>query len=105
MKNAKFTPGPWKVLHDDRGLWVGAEQPEDHTRFGIVTEVGCTALAPQASANARLIAQAPALYEALRALLAEFESRVALIKNADLEDGELDCMIDARAVLAKVEGR
>ncbi len=41
------------------------------------------------SKDAPLVASAPALLEALRALLYEFQSRTALIETCDMADSEL----------------
>jgi hypothetical protein len=80
----KFTPGPWRIA--GKGTiragdgWIG----DTHWR--------------NREANARLIAAAPDLYEAVRLLLADF---------ADYPASERPChAFDvARDALAKAEGR
>lgn len=104
---SKYTPGPWKrrgntvsgpfgvtVVHCmDNGVWG---------------EKGCHSITKtEANANARLIAAAPELLEALEALLsadlyADGEG-IHFIKNADTADGERAVQM-ARAAIAKATG-
>jgi len=58
-----FTPGPWAAfegLLDDWGIWIMSAHVED----AVVASIGMNLR--EAIANARLIAAAPALYEALK---------------------------------------
>jgi hypothetical protein len=59
--NTKHTPGPWKYVHD---AWI-------------IADVGSVVLTSQGmeKADARLIAAAPELLEALQALLAWAETK------------------------------
>ena len=61
-----FTSGPWIALKDHTGLWIGAQQPDDKERYGIVADIGRFALKEQAEANAQLIAAAPDMLDALK---------------------------------------
>ena len=97
---AQFTPGPWyphlaKADHCLSSSVWGAEPGNQ------VAVIGGKSLQTM-NANATLIAAAPAMYEALQALL-------ALIGDEDLPDnGELSgaSICDfARSALAQAEGR
>ena len=100
-KSAQFTPGPWSLCN-----WMVG----NNTPTGEVTICGpegdehiCTMDGNEDNqANGNLIAAAPAMYEALQALL-------ALIGDEDLPDnGELSgaSICDfARSALAQAEGR
>ena len=87
---AQFTPGPWVV----NTFIVNGQH-----KLEVLDATGANACV---QANAHLIAAAPAMYEALQALL-------ALIGDEDLPDnGELSgaSICDfARSALAQAEGR
>ena len=89
-KTAQFTQGPWVV----NTFIVNAQH-----KLEVLDATGANACV---QANATLIAAAPAMYEALQALL-------ALIGDEDLPDnGELSgaSICDfARSALAQAEGR
>jgi hypothetical protein len=83
----KHTPGPWKVTQHDMGAFIRC--PADYIIAGPVdTRRGH-------EANARLIAAAPELLEALREFVEAFEGCYA--------DGE-PAMIKAKAAIAKATG-
>ena len=95
-KTAQFTPGPWHLEYDVDGIpltIIGS----DNSAVGTVETWN-----DHADGNRNLIAAAPAMYEALQALL-------ALIGDEDLPDnGELSgaSICDfARSALAQAEGR
>lgn len=101
MSEAKFTPGPWRhVGFGALYLIKGDEAPD------IAVVQPRTAVAGRALANARLIAAAPDLYEALKAFAAEplsnepGHSRTRLFSFEDLDEK----IRRARAALAKVDG-
>jgi hypothetical protein len=96
---SKFTPGPWRInrhgfetsylchefIEGDSGIAVfGVWHPENHK---------------EQEANARLIAAAPELYEALKDLL-----DVCHCENNCAPDDMTCATNKARAALAKVEG-
>lgn len=100
-----FTPGPW-IAAKGAG-WIvtrpdAAAKREAAIMVGMHSDASlvCTPTWPEdaveAEANARLIAAAPDLYEALIALMAEIES----YSDAPGRD-EYGSMGDARAALAK----
>jgi hypothetical protein len=88
------TPGPWRV--GDGGSW-GA-MVKDGNGDGIC--IPCSGrLGPTDAANARLIAAAPELLEALRALVANYGP------PADYSAEFAILWADAEDVIAKVDGR
>jgi hypothetical protein len=86
--NAQHTPGPWKVRED----YAGSMSVVSHDHF--LARVG-PPNTEQSAANARLIAAAPDLLEALREFVESFEGCYA--------DGE-PAMIKAQAAIAKATG-
>jgi len=115
MSATKFTPGPWEYVAstDAHGPYVVAHWGGDicdcytmsNPREAAVINGGTSRPIPfqneAADANARLIAAAPDLYEALRAVL-DLDNRqtTSLLTSLPLE------MISRiRAAIAKAEGR
>lgn len=104
--SAKHTPGPWTVLMAPAGARIESE-------YASVVLVGCDEigaddverLSHEAKANARLIAAAPELLEALkeaeRLLAKAFGEPPALASYTN--DGHR-AIRDARAAIAKAEG-
>ena len=84
------TPGPWKLEHDWR------EQPGAIIILSADNQIVADAWAPRIErvANARLIAAAPELLEALKSAVARLDWHEGPDDNADL-----------RAIIAKAEGR
>jgi hypothetical protein len=69
MSESKFTPGPWHYKQSGLSCFV-----DGRVRPGVLQEVawcGATEVPEQMEANARLIAAAPELLEALQELLRE----------------------------------
>jgi hypothetical protein len=74
-EGAAHTPGPWRVVDDGSrcdGVWVSppdGAKPVICDLIGRVfdREAGCSQITPEDEANARLIAAAPEMYEALKA--------------------------------------
>ena len=105
-----WTKGPWRVDPRHWGdiqaangeLEISASWHE--AMIGEVIEIGGRSAPPahEARANARLIAAAPDLAEALEKLLADY---VALVGAARvIAPDEIDVVIAARAALAKARG-
>jgi hypothetical protein len=93
--NAKHTPGPWAAhdIDDDtsaRQFWIS-----DAADGGLIAAAEPIA---EAVANARLIAAAPELYEALRACNARLLARMHTDSGDDYEAYSRSC-----AALAKVD--
>lgn len=91
----KFTPGPWG-LHRT-GFAVMAPDAQGVTRC--VAEMGDTTEI-ELLANARLIAEAPAMYQLLQAALLELEQ-----PYQDCPMVRLHVRANIAAVLARIEGR
>lgn len=103
--NTKHTPGPWKAVVDGHIAFVRtADDTADLAHTGLASRQVDTA-------NARLIAAAPELLEALNGLLAHSES----VNRAFFVDGtakamraamtgQKDLLNQARAAIAKARG-
>jgi hypothetical protein len=96
---SKYTPGPWAAVHNDSFWevvipWERGEQVDKYCRCVAHAWAACdddqTNSLNNAESNARLIAAAPEMYEALKYIS---------------EGGESwkDCARMARAILAKVD--
>jgi len=86
----RHTPGPWHACVDEDGVWCVAPGADCGSRESFVAQIGTD------EADARLIAQAPPMFEALRA-----------IREANLSDGNQghrEALELVKAVLDKVEG-
>lgn len=88
-----FTPGPWSA--SDAG--------EIYTSTGANPLDPCDVGDSEARANARLIAAAPALYEALQGLLKAYE-RACVDGAAGLNHETMEAEEMANIVLAQVRG-
>lgn len=98
MSEAKHTPGPWEVAQYSDGAYIMSDHVDPG--FGVKQEVARVHAKrhddARGHANARLIAAAPELLEALRKI--------------DDEDGrhfhiDANCKCLLRAAIAKAEGR
>ena len=89
---SKHTPGPWEM----RGLTI-FEPGKVALSIASITQHE-----PNARANARLIAAAPDILEALKGLLADIQD-YQRINNLGGDDNHWQAM--ARAAIAKTEGR
>jgi hypothetical protein len=99
----KHTPGPWK--RGSRILDIVGSKP-----VTLIATIACPSEHPateaKAHANSNLIAAAPEMLEALKELVAEFDSR-----NEEFEDIRPGYFKDtggiayARIIIAKAEGR
>jgi hypothetical protein len=88
MANEKFTPGPWDW---DGNVWTYDPEEEAPWLIGGDTAVLRGSIICDNPANARLIAAAPKLYEALQLCVSQIE---ALCSEGDVPD-------EARIILAK----
>jgi len=93
---SKHTPGPW-------GL-DGVHEVVDATSAGVVQLWHWNKSNNERDANARLIAAAPEMYEALRELLAEWDAENDRTMEEDSAFQPDSAAIEAiRAVLAKID--
>ncbi len=86
-----FTPGPWV---NENGLVYGRDSNDGTASFDIYDAGHWPGDGAEAQANARLIAEAPKMYAALKALHDSMASAYDDTKP----------MVEARAVIAKVDG-
>ena len=86
IRSSTHTPGPWYAHGTRVSTWETQDEIDFHGDE-VIAETGF-------NANARLIAAAPDLYEALRNLVADWERCI----------GEIPHDHEAREILAKVEG-
>jgi len=94
MKTNNWTPGPW-----DDGGHDGKESLIIGSQWGEVARVGYQGDYIQRNANARLIALAPEMAEALKRLVGDVD-----LGEVDYEAPERESLEYARSVLAKLEG-
>jgi hypothetical protein len=98
-KHATHTPGPWHAFQQtynpsNKGLFeVDANHPSGNRQTIAFTPLNGDG--HEMWANARLIAAAPEMYEALQNLVADWERCIGAIPDDH----------EAREVLAKVDGR
>lgn len=107
VTEGSHTPGPWQVRawSSHASTTVGIESTDRPGWFDVVAEcsgVGARFTREQEDANARLIAAAPELLAALKAM------DTALCDGFDTQSTRMagrKALIDARAAIAKAEGR
>ena len=88
MTNSKYTPGPW-IVRPDLSIETGQSG---------ITVAGLVDM----PADARLIAAAPAMYEALKGMVSMYDS----LNKSNKHDGACPCYhCQARAALAQAEGK
>ncbi len=116
---AKHTPGPWKIQDDSEGNgfrkdWRVIVREEAYNKFGAHEQVvspssyessvnGTYSGVQISEADARLIAAAPELLEALNYLL-EQTVDMDLKYGIELSEGEEDARNQALAAIAKASG-
>ena len=100
-RTAKHTPGPWgRIVELGCDVYAISKDPESHT---FVAECAI-------EEDARFIAAAPAMYEALKALHSVLDQRMpdGRTLNQHLSQEVFECFygpaIAARAAIAKAEG-
>jgi len=90
-KRATFTPGPWVVKHDKKGLPFIGVASDPWTYPGTVATV-------EQEKDARLIAAAPELLEQCK-LFEKVLNELVVMGEVDIEERD-----KVREILAKVEG-
>jgi hypothetical protein len=106
MSETPWTPGPWWVGRNERSVVCNTEIPEWHTADSVEYYGGHLVAESMAPANARLIAAAPELAEALEKLLRKVDQFIEMPDGMSAAAGRaLDEATDAaRAALAKAKG-
>lgn len=97
MTNTKHTPGPWSAHYNNEGLTVFSP---DNVPVAYVDYDECEERPVEA--NAHLIAAAPAMYEALQAML----NGILFTRGASMSEDRWQTLTTiARTALAQAEGR
>ncbi len=101
MADARFTKGPWRLSDSGDNTWTVCEpdKPFRHSHFATVS-VG-NMWGDEGKANARIIAAAPDLYEALCGML---EYTADLNPAQGYPETDHEAVNAARAALAKARG-
>ena len=103
MTKAQHTPGPWEITgHGSRPTpctWVSLGDEDDGNSLEVVGGNHVT--------NARLIAEAPAMLDALRKAIAVINDFMPNIANCSLDDYAAlnEVLVEAPAILARIGGR
>ncbi len=106
------TPGPWRSVYDGSSDWsIGEDEDPQANRIAGVRRRGGLDTWQEAADNARLIAAAPELLDALKRILAGFEANVFQRNTAgDEESGwavkflpHLMALADATRAIEKAE--
>lgn len=104
MSTPKFAPGPWVVDWDD--FVVRAKSPIDGRMVPVARLYGVGDDGSDVPANARLIAAAPDMYEALKSLIQDCETANARwVDQVGIGAIDINVLSRARAALAKAEGK
>jgi len=101
------TPGLW-TRNAMLGGGLGTLIVSDHARHSYVASVNYAGSVDETQANARLIAEAPAMLEALEAALMKHGRNARRALSADeyvYEPCECAVCTQARAVIARVKGQ
>lgn len=108
MSNTKHTPGPWRIEEDAQGPCMIMHPTKKGVAIASLTEVfrpseGFVEIespgAPERTANAKLIAVAPELLEALKELLSIYRDTVGLVGTE-----QNSTTVKAHNAIAKAEG-
>lgn len=102
---AAHTPGPWKVTHDDYAGHYDVSTFDPQMGSEAIAQVFYVANAPggRGEADARLIAAAPELLEALEKMLSLLNAVCALSDDNYARDDWQD-VLNANAAIAKARG-
>lgn len=96
MSERKHTPGPWST-----GIVFGFTEVVAPT-LNVANIRGRTI--PEQDANARLIAAAPELLEALEECVHALAEWVEIAEPSDMREDELDTLEKARSAITKATG-
>ncbi len=95
----KFTPGPWKVSHQINGKRHVVRNDRQPGEFPLCL-LPEGRIESERMANAKLIAAAPELYQALELLLVECDAHLDYVDDENM----LVRVNEARAALSKARG-
>lgn len=102
--NAKWTPGPWLIGRGADGNPIVHTAPDEWSPSGQgIAHICKRAMSQDHAANARLIAEAPAMAEALRLVMRYHDATGENDVSAMLAYGEAIAAI--RPILARLDGR
>ena len=99
---SKYTPGPWHIKTSTSGNYFAYSNEACRTDDRIAGVSGTFPDSDTAQANARLIAKAPELVEALRDLLESVSLESDFGVNASAK--RLEAKKKARALLTEIDG-
>ena len=99
--STQHTKGPWKVKAGSNAVLAGRKQICSHVNAASVLPVNIVEDRKIAEANARLIAAAPDLLEALQDL---FDADMEHVLMGDGKDDQIEAIAKARAAIAKATG-
>ena len=103
MTQSKHTPGPWSVLVNDEDLWLIEHENQQIAAVSgqfVADDYGNCPLEPEEMANARLIAAAPDLLEALTKLALATSS----VGVGHISMNQRTALKEARVAIAKAKG-
>ena len=113
MRAEKMTPGPWQfglLAGDDADSRTGTDRcilddAGDVLAYVLLAGQDTAKRAPTRDANARAIAEVPAMVEALRRVADAFDAPgMALAKTRGSITPREQLAVDARAILARIDG-
>jgi hypothetical protein len=99
--STQHTPGPWKVKAGTNAVLAGRKQICSHVNAASALPVNILEDQEIAQANARLIAAAPDLLEALQDL---FGADMEHVLMGDGKDDQIEAIAKAKAAIAKATG-
>ena len=105
----RWTKGPWRVDESGFGQVGGFTISDEKNGFGLCQRAAWPNRAEESAANARLIAEAPALVEALDGLLdalamGPLDLAAKYGPDAHPDEAVVDAAHNAAAVLARIRG-
>ena len=101
--STQHTKGPWKVKTGSNAVLAGRKQICSHVNAASVLPVNMVEDQKIAEANARLIAAAPDLLEALQEITSDYADRFDL-DDPSTNPGIKSSIEQARAAIAKATG-
>lgn len=100
----KFTPGPWREEGERGIINIFAEKRAIGEVFVIFDGKNNNAIKQVAKANARLIAAAPAMYEALKEALGFVKNECEMHDEGEIDRGDFSLLEQIEKALSLVDG-